>query len=52
MPKRVENASVEAVVFYTFLKIIVLKSNKNLGVSEKKPTFAAKCFILFNLFTN
>lgn len=52
MPKRVGNASVEAVVFYTFLKIIVLKSSKNLGVSEKKPIFAAKCFILFNLFTN
>ena len=52
MRKRVGNASVEAVVFYTFLKIMVLKSSKNLGVSEKKPIFAGKCFILFNLFTN
>lgn len=52
MRKTARKTSLEAVVFYTFLKIIVLKSNKNLGVSEKRPNFAAKCFILFNLFTN
>ena len=50
MRKTARNTLLEAVVFYTFLKIIVLKSNKNLGVSEKKPIFAAKCFILLNLF--
>ncbi len=52
MRKMTRNTSLEAVFFYTFLKIMVLKSSKNLGVSEKKPIFAGKCFILFNLFTN
>ena len=46
MRKTARKTSLEAVVFYTFLKIMVLKSSKNLGVSEKKNYLCSQMFYI------